>query len=316
LAQLHQEQEEPVNQIVPWVQEHLGIAEATQTRILASLAAILIIWVVRLVVVTVLSRQFTDVRTIYRTQKIANYAAGTLALLIVGRIWFEGVQSLATFLGLLTAGLAIALRDPIVNLAGWLFILWRRPFEVGDRIELGRFQGDVIDVRLFQFTVLEIGNWVAADQSTGRVVHVPNGLVFTESTANYSKGFRYIWNELPVLLTFESNWRRAKGLLLDIAHRHADHSSAEAEGGIKEAARKFMIFYSKLTPIVYTDVRESGVLLTIRYLCKPRERRGSAEAIWEEVLETFARNRDIEFAYPTQRFFNRAEETPPEKLNE
>ena len=96
----------------------------------------------------------------------------------------EGLRSLGTFLGLLSAGLAIALKDVVASMAGWIFILWRRPFQLGDRIQIGDRAGDVVDLRLFQFTLLEIGNWVDADQSTGRSIHVPNGAVFTEPLFN------------------------------------------------------------------------------------------------------------------------------------
>ena len=65
-----------------------------------------------------------------------------------------------------------------------------------------------------------------------------------------------------------------------------------------------MIFYSKLTPTVYTSVRDCGVLLTIRYLCEPRRRRGTEQSIWEDILEQFAQCDDIDFAYPTRRFYN------------
>jgi small-conductance mechanosensitive channel len=209
-----------------------------------------------------------------------------------------------TFLGLVAAGVSIALKDPIVNVAGWIYILLRRPIEVGDRIQIGEHAGDVIDLRISQFTLMEIGNWVDADQSTGRVIHIPNGKVFVEPLANYSKGFQYIWNEIPVLITFESNWEKAKEILLNIANKHAEHLSEPARAKVKEAAQKFMIFYSKLTPIIYTRVKDSGVLLTARYLCEPRRRRGSAEAIWEDILREFAKYDDIDFAYPTQRFYN------------
>ena len=64
--------------------------------------------------------------------------------------------------------LAIALQDPLTNLAGWLFILIRRPFRVGDRIQVGANTGDVVDIRPFRFLMLEVGNWVHADQGTGR----------------------------------------------------------------------------------------------------------------------------------------------------
>jgi small-conductance mechanosensitive channel len=191
-----------------------------------------------------------------------------------------------------------------VNLAAWVFIIWRRPFEVGDRIAIGGDAGDVIDIRVFQFTLMEIGNWVAADQSTGRIIHVPNGKVFAESLANYSKGFQYIWNEVAVLVTFESNWRKAKEILRGIGAKNAEELSASAEDRVRRAARKFMIFYTKLTPTVYTAVRESGVLLTIRYLCEPRRRRDSEQAIWEDILAEFAKHDDIDFAYPTRRYYD------------
>src|SRR5690606_23340188 len=130
------------------------------------------------------------------------------------------------------------------NLAGWLFILIRHPFAVGDRIQMGQHAGDVIDIRLFQFTILEINNWVEADQSTGRIIHIPNGKVFTDPQINYSAGFNYIWNEMKVRLTFESNWIKARKILQDTANHHAEDVDREAEREIFEANKNFMIHYT------------------------------------------------------------------------
>ncbi|RKY95964.1 MAG: mechanosensitive ion channel family protein, partial [Candidatus Hydrothermota bacterium] len=171
--------------------------------------------------------------------------------------------------------------------------------------------GDVIDIRIFEFSILEIGNWVNADQSTGRVIHVPNGLVMKQTLANYSQGLQYIWNEVPVLITFESDWKKAKEILFRIAEKHALHLSKAAEKRLKEAARKYMIYYTKLTPTVYTSVEDSGVLLTLRYLCEPRKRRDTEQAIWEDVLTEFSKCDDIDFAYPTQRFYDNILEGKP-----
>ena len=129
---------------------------------------------------------------------------------------------------------------------------------------------------------------------------------------NYSQGFTYIWHEIPVLVTFESNWEKAKQILQEIATQQSEHLSKEAEKRVKQAAKKFMIFYSKLTPIVWTSVKDCGVLLTIRYLSDPRKRRGTEQAIWEDILHQFAANDDIDFAYPTTRFYNNVLEGKPE----
>lgn len=294
-----------------WLQQTLDIAPETATRIITTVLTVVILYILNTVVTRIVVPRIDDIYTRYRLRKFAGYVTFIVGALIVGRVWFRGFQSVATFLGLLSAGIAIALRDPIVNLAGWFFIIWRRPFEVGDRVEIGDRAGDVIDVRVFQFTLMEIGNWVNADQSTGRVIHIPNGKVFSEALANYSKGFKYIWNEIPVLITFESNWETARAILLEIGTRHAASMSEVAERRLREAARRFMIFYRKLTPTVYLTVEDSGVLLTVRYLCEPRNRRGTEQAIWEDILRGFAEHDDIDFAYPTTRYFDHRAEGKP-----
>jgi small-conductance mechanosensitive channel len=279
-----------------------------QLRLIETAAIILAVMIVRGAVLFVVRRNTQDVRTRYYWRKVVTYIVSVFALLLIARLWFEGIGSIATFLGLLGAGLAVALKDPLANLAGWLFILWRRPFGVGDRIQIGENAGDVIDLRLFQFTLNEIGNWVDADQSTGRVVHVPNGIVFTQPLANYTRGFRYIWNEIPVLVTFESDWERAKNVLQEIASKHGEKLSAEAEREVLAASRQFMIFYSTLKPTVYTSVKDSGVMLTIRYLSEVRQRRGTTQAIWEDILRALAKEDSIDLAYPTTRFYSNRHE--------
>ncbi len=256
----------------------------------------------------VIDRRTSDVRMRYRTKKLVTYTVTTLGIFLTGSIWFAGFQSLGTFLGLLTAGLAVALKDMIASVAGWFYILGRKPFAVGDRIAIGTQAGDVIDQRLFRFTLLEIGNWVAADQSTGRVIHVPNSLVFTQTIANYTSGFAYIWNEIPVLVTFESNWKKAKRMIQGIGEARCSHDTEAIAHAIKKAARSQMILYSKLDPRVWTRVADHGVLLTLRYLCDPRQRRGTEELIWEEILDAFSGADDIDFAYPTMRRYINPEE--------
>lgn len=297
-----------MDKITDWIEGFTGLSPAVQGKIFTSLIVIIILWMIRIIVIRIIWRKTEDPYVRYRWRKGTIYSVVVIGLLIVGRIWFAGVQSIATFLGLLTAGLAIALQDVVKSMAGWIFLMWRKPFIIGDRIQVGSYAGDVIDVRLFKFSLVEIGNWVDSDQSTGRVIHVPNSLILTDSIANYTRGFEFIWNEIPVLVTFESNWQKAKTLLVDIAEKHAAHFTKDAEKRIKEASKRYMIFFTALTPTVYTSVKDSGVLLTIRYLISPRKRRGSEQAIWEEILSAFAACTDIDFAYPTQRFYDNLSE--------
>ena len=295
--------------MIQWLQTRLGLSPELEARLLGTLVTVMGLWLLHRLALALVYRRVRDPWIRYRWRKSSTYALLATGIVIVGRMWFAGVQALATFLGLVGAGLAIALKDPVSNLAGWAFIMWRRPFEVGDRVQVGPHAGDVIDLGLFQFTLNEIGVWVDADQSSGRIIHIPNGQVFTEPIANYDKGFKYIWNEVPVLVTFESDWRKAKQILTKIAVQHAQHLTAGAEQELLTASRQYVINYTKLTPIVYTKVVQTGaVQLTIRYLIEPRKRRGTEHAIWEDVLTEFARCPDIELAYQTTRSFKRTDE--------
>ena len=130
----------------------------------------------------------------------------------------------------------------------------RRPFGVGDRIQIGQHTGDVVDIRPFRFVMMEVGNWVKADQSTGRVIHVPNALVFKTPVANYDEAFGYIWNELEITVSMESDWKAAKAELLRIVTEHAEHLTADVAERIRLAADSLHIKFGKLTPVVWTAV--------------------------------------------------------------
>ena len=296
-----------MNTIREYLSFSVGINIETQHKIVVSLVLILLLWIIRMTVLRIVWRQTKNVKTRYQWKRSLSLLTPFVGIILIGAVWLPAFKQFGAFLGLFSAGLAIALKDPLTNLAGWFFITFRKPFIVGDRIQIGEHGGDVIDIRIFQFTILEIGNWVDADQSTGRLIHLPNGKVFLEPQANYSTGFDYIWNEIPVRLTFESNWEKAKTILLDVVTNHAEYLSKTAENDIFEASKNYMVYYKHLTPIVYTKVQKYGVRLTIRYLCNPRQRRGTESAIWEDVLQRFKNQNDIQFAYPTTRFYSRDE---------
>jgi small-conductance mechanosensitive channel len=292
------------------IQEEIGLSSVNQRKILISLSIIVVVWVLRFLILKLVWRQTEDPRLRYQWKRSIGLALSLISIILISSVWISAFARFGAFLGLFTAGLAIALKDPLTNIAGWLFISTRKPFSVGDRVQIGENTGDVIDIRLFQFAILEVGNWVQGDQSTGRIIHIPNGIVFVQAQANYSKGFQYIWNEIPVLITFESNWELTRTILENIINKRAEHLTKTVEKEIKEATKKYLITYMHLTPVVYTSVKDSGILLTIRYLCDVRKRRTSEHDIWEDILKEFAKNKDIEFAYPTTRFFNQHLEGP------
>lgn len=268
-----------------------------------TIATIAIIVIIRFLVLRYIDRNTDDHEAQYRARKIVNYTATTIFLITIAFIWIDAFQDLPTYLGLVSAGIAIALADVLKNMAGWIFILSRRPFQVGDRIEVTQLKGDVVDIRLFRFTLMEVQGWVEAEQSTGRLVHVPNGLVFNEPVANYTEGFAYVWQETPVLVTFESDWKLAEKLILEALEEQAPDVERTAGPRIRETARRYSIRIGALTPTVYISVKDSGVLLTARFLVETRTRRGREDRVWRAILEKFAETPSVELAYPTVRTY-------------
>ena len=103
----------------------------------------------------------------------------------------------------------------------------------------------------------------------------------------------------PVLVTFESDWRAARNLITTAVRTHAP--DVEKSGAtIRRQARSYHIKLGALTPIVYMTVRDSGVLLTARFLVVPQARRSTEEAIWTAILDGLGRSRRTSIS-PTRR---------------
>ena len=169
-----------------WINETLGISAGAQTKLLVSVIAVVALLIIRWFALRALHKRLEQSDVVYRSGKALTYATTFAIALALAWIWIDAFSNVATYLGLASAGIAIALSDVLKNMAGWAYIVVRRPFRVGDRVEIMGTIGDVIDIRLFRFTLAEVGNWVDADQAPGRWFHVPSGILFTYQIANYT----------------------------------------------------------------------------------------------------------------------------------
>lgn len=273
-------------------------------KIIYTIMILVISWIIKSFINHIIQKKIDENNARFTVKKIVHYLLTLLAVIFIGSVWIVNFSKIGTVFGLFAAGIAISLKDIFLNITGWLFIYIRRPFTIGDRIEIDGSAGDVIDIRLFQFSILEIKNWVDADQSTGRIIDIPNGLVFTNHQINFNKGFDYIWNEIKILVTFESDWEKAKSILGEIIETECEPVIKQAKDELTKATKKYLIMYANIKPIIYTSIEDSGVLLTIRYLCKPRNRRNSEHNIYEKILKEFTQQSSVDFAYPTKRLYN------------
>jgi small-conductance mechanosensitive channel len=284
--------------VLEWLQNQMN----DSTKVVQTIFVIAMLLLVRWLVLRAVHGRLEDSASYFRTRKWVAYVAFGIGAYSIFTIWTDRASSLGTYLGILSAGIAIALADVLENMAGWAFIVVRRPFKVGDRIEVEGRAGDVVDIRVFRFTMLEIGAWVDADQSTGRLIHVPNGRVFSEQITNFTEGFPYIWDEIGVMVTFESDWKRTEEIVREAMAEHApDTSDGTIARAIRQAAHHYLIRYTHLTPNTYISVKDSGVMIYGRYLVPARQRRHVTDQLWRAILDAFAAEQTVDLAYPTIR---------------
>ena len=287
-----------------WLRETFDLT-GTQANLVLSVLVILVLVAVWYVVVRSITHRVDDSSVWYLARKTTSYIVALLAVFALLWLWIGALRQAATFLGLFAAGVAIALGDLLRNIAGWFYILLRRPWRVDDRIEVDGVAGDVIDIRVFRTTLLEIGNWVDADQSTGRIVHVPNGKAMTTTVFNSTEGFGFIWHEVALRVSFESDWQRAEQLMLDALTEAGGHTIEEAQARIRRTAQAYRIRYTHLTPTAYIAVHEDAVIVTGRILVDARRRRAVDQQIWRSLLLAIAEEPAVEIAYPTSRTYLR-----------
>jgi len=270
-------------------------------KIFSSLLAIVFFYFLGLLARRASARFVSDHTQRYKTNKRISLILIISAIIFIAMIWAESIGSLTTMLGLLSAGIALALKDPISSLVGWFFITGSKTFTVGDRIEVGQTKGDVIDISMLTTSLIEIGNWVNGEQSTGRIVKIPNNWIFTHGVFNYSEAFPYIWTEVCFTITFESDWRRASKIMTEVLKESIGDLPREVERSVRKAQEKFLIHYRNFDPIIYVNVIDSGVQLVGRFLTEVRRRRTRESKIFESVLEHFNTEQDITLAYNTYR---------------
>ncbi len=230
-----------------------------------------------------------------RWRKQSAYITVGILLLVLFPVWLPSIRSLLAFIGIFGAGVLLVLKEVILNLAGWFYILVRRPFEEGNRVSITNLIGDVIDIRPLEFSMMEVRAREDGGQSTGRVIHVPNSLVFTQPLANSSKEFLFNWNELRIPLTPKSNWEKAVEIVREVAQAKLEEV-APTDQRIVQSEEEHAIRYRRLTPGIYVEVRDGVLLVTLRHLVEPRSTREITDRLWRAILVRFRTEADIEIS--------------------
>lgn len=224
----------------------------------------------------------------------------TIAVVVaIVLLWARLLPNKGTFFGLLGAGLAVALKEPLLSIAGRLSIWLGHLYRVGDRIEFQGMGGDVISIGIFYTRMLEIGNWIHGDQATGRIVQFPNSAVYQNSVYNYTQNFSFIWDELMLPVTYASDVPAARDLLVKTGEEYTRDFLSSASGELERLRSDYLLPDLNLKPTVYIRVTSNYVELTMRYLVDPRQRRPANSWLYDRVFERVRANPNISIGSDT-----------------
>lgn len=222
------------------------------------------------------------------------------AVLFVLSIVFEFGGNFATIIGILGAGVAFASQEVIGSFAGYLYIITGNIFRISDRIRIGNVVGDVLDISLLRTTVMEIGEWVKADQYTGRVVSLANRVVFSDPVFNYTQQTRHLWDEIMIPVTYDSDWQRAVEIILTTGRQLTLPFVADAKAELEEMGKKYpSLQEASVEPAIYVVMTDNWIELTLRYVVEVRHRRGLKTQIHRELLRSFQEEPNIKVASMT-----------------
>jgi len=273
--------------------------DATLIKIMYSVAIVLIAYIINIFIENIIKKEIKETKQRYSLRKTASTILSIIVFGAILSVWSKDATTLVVAFGLLSAGIAIALQDLLRNVAGGLIIFITKPFIAGDRIQVDNDMGDVLDIKLFYTILMEIREWVDGDQYTGRITQIPNSFVLNKSIKNYTKHFSFIWDEVHIMITYDSNLKKAKEIALEIAHEVADPFKITAANELNDLGEKYLITPSDIDEQIYIIMTDNWVDLRLRYVVDPRQRRVMKRSIFEKLLEAFNREKDVKIASNT-----------------
>ncbi len=226
----------------------------------------------------------------------------TFVIAVITLIALSGSLSLlglsAGFLGMM---LGWSLQAPVTGIAAWLMLVVKRPFKIGDRVIIAGIIGDVTDITLTHIVLNQVGGTVGGEERSGRGILIPNAIMFSQVITNYTLDAKYMLDEVPVRVTFDSDFQLAKEILVEAA-------TSITSDIIQDTGQE---------PFIRCELFDAGVLVRLRYQTIAPRRQEISSLIVERVLDKFKKEfPKVKFCFPHsiihyRRADDRPENEPP-----
>ena len=261
-----------------------GIQKVT----IAATILVLALAVLRLLDVYLIGRVQNSVYQ-YNLRRVFRLVAWLLITFLLLTFFFQNWYTAVVSFGLISLILGFALQTPITSFIGWVYILVREPYRVGDRIKIGTATGDVIDVGYLDTTLWEFGGeYLSTDHPTGRVIKFPNSTVLSSPVYNYTWPlFPYIWNEIKFHIAYNSDLEFVSSTMQKVAEKEVGEAMMKQVSVFRELLAQTPVDQLQVQekPVVMFRVSENVWLEAIvRYLVHPKEAGRVKSRLIKELL--------------------------------
>lgn len=252
--------------------------------IISTLSVLVIFYLLKII-----GRKIIQKLTSGRREFVSNHAyqvvLNILEVLILIIIWDEYIKGLMTLISVISAAMTIALRDFILNFFCGIYIKFKKPFKVEDRIQIGDIKGDVMSTSTFSFEILEVSTKEDNGQSTGIVIHYPNSSIISGPVKNINKGFKYIWDEMIVKIEIDCDLANNKKEIYKIVNSldTVKNIPRKMKNQIDDVNTTNRVYFNKFDPIIYTKIVDNHVELALRFLMHPKKARYIESVIWNKI---------------------------------
>ena len=217
-------------------------------------------------------------------------------IVIFGVISLSGsIQALGISAGFLGMVVGWSLQAPVTGVAAWLMLILKRPFRIGQRVIIAGIKGDVEDITLTHVILNQVGGTVAGEERSGRGILIPNAILFSQTITNYTFDVEYILSEVPVRITFQSDWDEAERILVDAA-KQVTADTIEITGE---------------EPFIRAELFDAGLLMRLRYRTTPEDYAENVSDIVKIIHKAFGENDKVEFCYPHSEVLYSLKNPPP-----
>ena len=252
--------------------------------IISTLSVLVIFYLLKII-----GRKIIQKLTSGRREFVSNHAyqvvLNILEVLILIIIWDEYIKGLMTLISVISAAMTIALRDFILNFFCGVYIKFKKPFKVEDRIQIGDIKGDVMSTSTFSFEILEVSTKEDNGQSTGIVIHYPNSSIISGPIKNINKGFKYIWDEMIIKIEIDCDLANNKKEIYKIVNSldTVKNIPRKMKNQIDDVNTTNRVYFNKFDPIIYTKIVDNHVELALRFLMHPKKARYIESVIWNKI---------------------------------